>query len=92
MPRQLSLCGIKKLSQKYTLQCSHFFLRSFTDTFPSNKVFNHKFDDLIKRVLRAVILPIINEHHTDEKYIFWPDLARANYSKRRMSCLMERST
>ena len=28
-----------------------------------------------------MLQPFINECHSDEKYIFWPDLSRAYYSK-----------
>ena len=31
--------------------------------------------------LKKRLLPFINEHYPDGKYIFWPDLAPAHYSK-----------
>ena len=31
--------------------------------------------------LKPLLLPFINEHHSDGKYKFWSDIARAHYSK-----------
>ena len=35
----------------------------------------------INEFLEPMLLPFINKHHSYWKYIFWPDLARAHYSK-----------
>ena len=35
----------------------------------------------INEFFEPVLLPFINSHHSDGKYIFWSDLARAHYSK-----------
>ena len=35
----------------------------------------------INEFLERVLLRFINEHHSDGKYIFWPDLVRVHYSE-----------
>jgi hypothetical protein len=35
----------------------------------------------LNECLKERLIPFINEHHRDGKYIFWPDLASSHYAK-----------
>ena len=45
---------------------------------PANNAINS--DTYINQCLRLRLLPFINQHHINQEYIFWPDLAPCHYS------------
>ena len=43
----------------------------------------------INECLQPRLLPFIHKHHGDFNYLFWPDLARAHYSKESVAWMKE---
>jgi hypothetical protein len=43
----------------------------------------------INERLQPRLLPFIHKHHGDFNYLFWPDLARAHYSKESVAWMNE---
>ena len=43
----------------------------------------------INECLQPRLLPFIHKHHGDFNYLFWPDLARAHYSKESVAWMNE---
>ncbi|XP_055625397.1 uncharacterized protein LOC129768048 isoform X1 [Toxorhynchites rutilus septentrionalis] len=40
--------------------------------------------------LDKILLPFLNEHHADGKYVFWPDKASSHYAKKTLAYLEEK--
>jgi hypothetical protein len=48
-------------------------------------------DIYIKECLKKRLLPFIKEHHKDNDFVFWPDLASAHYSNQTITWLDSRN-
>ena len=46
-------------------------------------------DVYINECLIPRLVPFIRHHHSDNNYVFWPDLARAHYSKETVAWMNE---
>jgi hypothetical protein len=39
--------------------------------------------------IKARLVPLINEHHSESNYVFWPDLASSHYAETVLDFMIE---